>query len=41
MSWLKDNWMWVVVPALLMVAIVILAVLFGPSEQDPHGYDLR
>ncbi|MFT6111103.1 MAG: ABC-type dipeptide/oligopeptide/nickel transport system permease subunit [Planctomycetota bacterium] len=41
MKFLKENWVWIVVPILLFVAAVVALIVLGDSDPlGNHGYNL-
>lgn len=41
MRFLKENWIWIVAPIVLVALAIAAVVLFGSDTGDPHVYQLR
>lgn len=41
MKYLKENWLWLVVPLLIVIALIAVAVWSGGGAMEQHTYPLR
>jgi hypothetical protein len=41
MKFLRENWVWIVVPVVLFAAVVVAIAVMGSDPLDQQGYQLR